>query len=53
MGHDFFVSSPIIFYQLWKFIAPGLYDKEKKIARPRQIYTGDRDGDYVPIEQRG
>jgi citrate synthase len=27
-------------------------DSEQKIARPRQIYTGDRDRDYVPIEQR-
>ena len=24
-------------------------DAEQKIARPRQIYTGDRDVDYVPI----
>ena len=28
-------------------------DPEQKIARPRQIYTGERDLDYVPIEQRG
>jgi citrate synthase len=28
-------------------------DPEQKIARPRQIYTGDRDLDYVPIERRG
>ena len=28
-------------------------DDEQKIARPRQIYTGARDLDYVPIEQRG
>jgi citrate synthase len=27
-------------------------DPEQKIARPRQIYTGDRDLDYVPIAQR-
>jgi citrate synthase len=27
-------------------------DKEQKIARPRQIYTGERTRDYVPIEQR-
>jgi citrate synthase len=27
-------------------------DKEQKIARPRQIYTGDRTRDYVPVEQR-
>jgi citrate synthase len=28
-------------------------DSEQKIARPRQIYTGARDVDYVPISQRG
>jgi citrate synthase len=28
-------------------------DDEQKIARPRQIYTGERDLDYVPVEQRG
>jgi citrate synthase len=28
-------------------------DSEQKIARPRQIYTGERDRDYVPIDQRG
>ncbi len=27
-------------------------DSEQKIARPRQIYTGERDLDYVPIDQR-
>jgi citrate synthase len=27
-------------------------DSEQKIARPRQIYTGQRSRDYVPIEQR-
>ncbi len=27
-------------------------DPEQKIARPRQIYTGARGRDYVPIEQR-
>jgi len=29
-----------------------IQDPEQKIARPRQIYTGERDRDYVPIEQR-
>jgi citrate synthase len=28
-------------------------DPEQKIARPRQIYTGARGVDYVPIDQRG
>jgi citrate synthase len=27
-------------------------DPEFKIARPRQIYTGPRDVDYVPIDER-
>jgi citrate synthase len=30
-----------------------LLDKEQKIARPRQIYTGADKRDYVPIERRG
>jgi citrate synthase len=28
-------------------------DSEQKIARPRQIYTGERERDYVPLDQRG
>jgi citrate synthase len=28
-------------------------DKEQKIARPRQVYTGERDREFVPIDQRG
>ncbi len=28
-------------------------DPEQKIARPRQIYTGERGLDYVPIDERG
>ena len=27
-------------------------DKEQKIARPRQIYTGERERDYVPMDER-
>ncbi len=29
-----------------------IQDKEQKIARPRQIYTGERSRDYVAIDQR-
>jgi citrate synthase len=29
-----------------------LLDKEQKIARPRQVYTGHRTRQYVPMEQR-
>ena len=28
-------------------------DPEQKIARPRQVYTGERKLDYVPLEARG
>jgi citrate synthase len=27
-------------------------DKEQRIARPRQIYTGERTREYVPVDQR-
>ena len=27
-------ASPVIFHQLWKFISPGLYEKEKKLVWP-------------------
>jgi citrate synthase len=27
-------------------------DEEQKIARPRQVYTGERERDYVPIDKR-
>ena len=30
-----------------------LDDKDQKIARPRQIYTGERSREFVAIEQRG
>jgi citrate synthase len=30
-----------------------LDDKEQKIARPRQVYTGERDREFVPIDERG
>jgi sec-independent protein translocase protein TatC len=29
-----FVASPAVFYEVWKFIAPGLYDTERRMAKP-------------------
>src|SRR4051794_8021720 len=31
----------------------SIQDKEQKIARPRQVYTGAREREYKPIDQRG
>src|SRR5215471_1496705 len=29
-----FVSSPVVFFQAWQFVAPGLYAREKRVALP-------------------
>ncbi len=29
-----FVASPILFWQAWKFVGPGLYEQEKKMVLP-------------------
>jgi len=34
-----FISAPFIFLQLWYFVAPGLYQKEKKYVIPFVIFT--------------
>ncbi|EHJ47500.1 Sec-independent protein translocase, TatC subunit [Solidesulfovibrio carbinoliphilus subsp. oakridgensis] len=34
-----FVVSPYIFYQLWRFVAPGLYKEERKLIVPIAIAT--------------
>lgn len=35
-----FAASPIVFYQLWRFVAPGLYAKEKRYALPFALASG-------------
>jgi len=32
-----FVASPVIFFQIWRFVAPGLYEREKRVALPFSI----------------
>ncbi|HEX2691850.1 MAG TPA: twin-arginine translocase subunit TatC [Kofleriaceae bacterium] len=34
-----FVASPFIFYQLWRFIAPGLYKRERKITISFAVFS--------------
>ena len=34
-----FVASPFIFYQLWKFVAPGLYKKERRITVAFAVFS--------------
>ena len=34
-----FVASPVILYQIWSFIAPGLYEKEKRYALPFVFFS--------------
>jgi sec-independent protein translocase protein TatC len=33
-----FASLPVILYQFWKFIAPGLYENEKKLVLPFVVF---------------
>lgn len=35
----FFASSPYIFYQVWAFIAPGLYEEERKYIIPIAFFS--------------
>jgi len=35
----FVIASPFVFYQLWKFIEPALYENEKKLVVPFVLFT--------------
>lgn len=34
-----FLASPAIFLEIWKFIAPGLYESERKMAKPFVLFA--------------
>lgn len=34
-----FVTSPMIFFQVWRFIAPGLYEEEKMFIAPLAFFS--------------
>ncbi len=40
MWAGIFLSSPFMFYQIWKFIAPGLYKRERKVATSFAVFSG-------------
>ena len=33
-----FIGSPMVLYQAWQFVVPGLYDTERRYARPFMIF---------------
>ncbi|WP_029523089.1 twin-arginine translocase subunit TatC [Persephonella sp. KM09-Lau-8] len=35
----FVIASPFVFYQVWKFIEPALYEEEKKLVVPFVFFT--------------
>ncbi|WP_457622682.1 twin-arginine translocase subunit TatC [Persephonella sp.] len=35
----FVIASPFVFYQIWKFIEPALYENEKKLVVPFVFFT--------------
>lgn len=34
-----FAASPVLFHQVWKFVAPGLYEQEKRYALPFVVFA--------------
>ena len=37
LGGGVIVAIPVVFYQIWRFVAPGLFPKEKRIILPTVI----------------
>ena len=35
----FFISVPYVFYQVWAFVAPGLYKEERQLVLPLMVST--------------
>lgn len=35
-----FISSPFIFFQLWRFVAPGLYKRERRVGVVFAVFSG-------------
>ncbi len=34
-----FIASPAVFLEIWKFIAPGLFESERRLARPFVVFA--------------
>jgi sec-independent protein translocase protein TatC len=34
-----FIASPAVFFEIWKFIAPGLYETERRMAKPFVLFA--------------
>ncbi len=34
-----FIASPAVFYEVWKFIVPGLYQTERRLAKPFVLFA--------------